>query len=365
MDYQYHSQHQAEAFARQIIPVPENYPLKSGLPDDFPARFAALRELAKEIYHDMAKFPEAYGLMLLDIQSGDHNAARDSYRTVHRFVDTLSALSAAGEMKDHVLCVDAGQFRAAAKPVPRYGLILSKLRDFGFVIGGFDGVSIGKKVDTFTIEYPDNPDMVGTIKAYCDCWDALKGDRREVKLLPNEFHHHFYRFDYKITADMAKISLAQWVLDEADYSGFTPETKAFALAFYRESLRYKDIKFDGEYHYKGKRIARITPIGYAALGDPKYRLSIKLKDMDRYMDFIQTLPGTLTAPMKRSSCNHCNFQGATEEHCKFRLHWSMDGIKHTGCAHACFFFNDWNLDRVPDCWKLLELEYGLQLAIGI
>lgn len=358
--YQYHSQHQAEAFARQIIPVPEAYPLLPGLPDDFSKQFSALCELAKEVYRDMAREPAAYGLMLLDIQSGDHNAARDSYRTIHRFADTLLALSTCGEMKDHALSVDAKKFRAAIKPVPKYGLVLAKLSDFGFVFSDFNGAVIDKRADTFTFEYPDHPDMIGTIKTYCDCWEALKGDRRKVKLNPNEFHHHFYRFDYKITADMAEIPIEQWINDEADHGGYAPEMKAFALAFYRESLRYKGIKFDGEYHHKGKRIARITSTGYTAQGDPKYRISAKLKKMDSYMAFIRTLPDTLTAPMKRSNCNHCTFQGATEAHCKFRLQWTMDGTKHEGCAHACFFFDDWNLDRVPDYWKLLELEYGLQ-----
>lgn len=364
MAYQYHCQHQAEGFAREIIPVPGNYPLKPGLPEDFPMRFAALCELAKGIYLDMAQAPAAYGLMLLDITSNDHNAARDSYRTVHRFVETLLALCVSGEIRDHCLHVDAKQFGVAIKTVPRYGLILSKLRDFGIVVSDFDGMLIDRRAQHFTVQTPDFPDMISTIKIYCGCWDALKGDRREVKLLSNEFHHHLYRFDYKITADMAAIPIEQWVSDDADYSGFTPQMKALALAFYRQSLKYKGIKFDGEYHYKGKRIARITSTGYAALGDPKYKISVKLKEMDRYMDFIKTLPESMTAPMRRSNCNHCSFQGATAEHCKFRLHWTMDEVRHTGCAHACFFFDDFNPDRASDYWKLMALAYGLQSNAG-
>ena len=115
--YKYHCQHQAEAFARAVIPIPKNYPLKSGLPKEFQPNFSKLCELAKDIYLDMAKQPEAYGLMLVDIESEDHNLARDGYRTIHRFGDLLSNLSRCGELKNHQLIVNAEEFRKSIKKV--------------------------------------------------------------------------------------------------------------------------------------------------------------------------------------------------------------------------------------------------------
>jgi len=35
MKYKYHCQHEAESIANSIMPVPANYPLANGLPDDF------------------------------------------------------------------------------------------------------------------------------------------------------------------------------------------------------------------------------------------------------------------------------------------------------------------------------------------
>ena len=84
--------------------------------------------------------------------------------------------------------------------------------------------------------------------------------------------------------------------------------------------KYKGVRYDGDYTYKGKRIARITPIGYTAMGDAEFRLSLKLKYMDNYADFIQELPEGIKKPMQEDSCCYCGFQGSTKEYCKFRLH---------------------------------------------
>lgn len=366
--YHYHCQHQAESFARAIIPVPGDYPLQTGLPEDFRLHFAKLCELAKDIYMDMAEQPEAYGLKLVDIASEDCNLAREGYRTIHRFADVLSNLSRCGELKGHQLIVRAEEFRIANKrgsglvsgPVPKYELIFSRLVSFGFVISDFTGKPFGKNVEFFTIEYPDYPEMMDTIKTYCECWDALKRDKSTIQIWPKEFHHHFYRFDYKITADRDKIPVLQWILDEADYLGYTPQQKAFAAAFYQYSLQYKDIAFDGDYTYKSKRIARICQSGFAALGETRQLLHIRLKNMNKYMDEMDAMPESIKKFMAMDNCRHCSFQGATADHCKFRVHWEFDGQAHTGCCHACFYFDDFDLALVPDYWRLLALEYQLK-----
>ncbi len=370
MEYKYHCQRQAESFASAILPVPDDYPLRDDLPEDFRPRFTRLCELAKDIYMNMAISPESYGLMLVDIQSQDRNLARDGYRTIHRFVDTLSRLSQCGELKNHQLIVRSEAFRQAVKkgagavsgPVPKYELILARLVDFGFIISGFVGKPFDKKVEFFTIEYPDDPEMIDTIKTYCECWDALKTDRKSIKIWPEEFHHHFYRFDYKVTANCDEIPMTQWLSDEADYYGFSSELKRFSVAYYKYSLKYKGIMFDGDYHYKSKRITRIYHAADTADGKKVFRLSLKIKDMDKYMPEIITMPDSLKKHFAKNSCNCCGFQGATKEYCKFRLRWTFGAASYTGCAYQCFAFDDFDLARVPDYFRLLELEYGLKSA---
>ena len=116
--YLYHSQRQAEEFAKQILTPPTDYTPREGLPPDYGVFFDRLCSLAKAIYSDMAAEPDAYGLMLLDIGEADHNLARDSYRTVHRFGDTLNALFINGEVGGHVLTVDSAKFKTGIKKKP-------------------------------------------------------------------------------------------------------------------------------------------------------------------------------------------------------------------------------------------------------
>jgi len=368
--YKYHCQHQAESFAAAIIAVPKNYPLKKGLPENYCKQFAKLCAFAKKIYLDMAESPEKYGLMLVDIESKDHNLARDGYRTIHRFVDTLSALCFSGKLKNHKLTVSAETFNkeikkgrgAVSGPVPKYELILSRLVESGFAITPFDGKPFGKKTDSFEVSFPKNPEMIDTINIYCECWDKLKSDRSSIKMLPKEFHHHYYRFDYKITADCENIPIKQWLKDEADYLGYSPELKTFALEFYEMSLNYKDIKFDGEYYLKLKRIARITQTGYIAMNNKVFKLALKISEPDKCMAVIEKLPEALQKYFARDYCRHCSFQGATEKYCKFRIQWTFKSKPHTGCVHACFNFSDFENVDAEIFWEILELQYGLKEA---
>ena len=82
--------------------------------------------------------------------------------------------------------------------------------------------------------------------------------------------------------------------------------------------------------------------------------------MDKYINEIEVMPDGIKEPFTRSSCNHCNFQGATDEYCKFRRNWTLDNTPHDACAFYGFQFNDFDLARVPDYWRLLELEYRLK-----
>ena len=362
MEHTYHCQYQAELFAKAIIPVPTDYPLRDELPEDFRAHFTLLSELAKDMYMDMAKRPGSYGLMLINIDSKDPNLIRKANNTIHRFVNTLSGLTQCGEVQNHQLIVTASTFKNILKkgqgtvinPVPKYELILSRLIDFGFVISDFNGKPFGKNIESFTIEYPDYPDMIDTIKTYFDCWDALKRDHSSIPVW-QEFGNQNYRFDYKITAKCDEIPIRQWIIDK--FSAFSCPTEIidFYIEFYEYSQRYKGVEFNGDYNYKSKRIARDLLISRG-----EYSLSLILRNIDKCIAKIESMPDSAKEPFTKSSCRHCGFQGATDEYCKYRRSWTLGGIPYEADAHAGFHFKDFDLARVSDYWQLLELDYGLK-----
>ena len=361
MEYIYHCQHQAEFFAKAIIPVPADYPLSDELPENFRVHFAKLCELAKDIYMDMAKQPESYGLKLISVDSKDPDLIREANKTIHKFFHVLSGLTQCGELINHRLIVSAVTFReilkkgqgAVLNPVPKYELILSRLIDFGFIISDFNGKPFGKNIESFTIEYPDYPDIIDTVKTYCDCWEALRHDHSSIPVW-QEFGRQVYRFDYKITAKCNEIPIKQWIIDKFLSYNSPAEITGFYVAFYEYSQRYKGVEFNGDYNYKSKRIARdlLNSRGQSLL-------SLILRNIDKYIAKIESMPDSAKEPFTKSSCHHCGFQGATDEYCKYRRSWTLGGIRYEADAHHGFHFKDLDLARVPDYWELLELDYGL------
>jgi len=373
MKYKYHCQYEAESIANSIMPVPAEYPLANGLPDDFIMHFTQLCAIMKNMYLNMVKQPETYGLVLTDYalqpagsQSKEAGLIRKSRNSVNRLPDTLFRLSQSGNVHNHKLLVSLPVFKESIKqaegngvsPVSKYELILSRLVDFGFAISNFSGKPFAKTVDSFTIEYPDSPQLIDTLKAYCDCWHKIRQSQSELKDRSNlsykgkpilQYYSHL-RYDFRFTADQDKIPMQEWIKYELQSQGCPKENIDFHVAFYEFSLQYANVKYDGNYFYKSKRIAQVWKNGF----------SLKLRNMNDYFNEIATMPESIRKCFAKSNCRRiCGFQGGTEEYCKYRLHWTYEGTPYEGCAFSCFNFDDMDKILVPHYWRLLELEYKL------
>jgi len=377
MENKYHCQHEAELIANTILPVPDDYPLANGLPEAFRKRFSQLRDLIKEMYLDMAKQPEAYGLILTDydIQSADKKSKEyalimKSKNSVNRLPDTLFRLSQNGEVNNHQLIVSLLAFKESLKQTAAYGLsavtkyelILSRLVDFGFSISDFGGKPFAKTVDSFTVEYPDEPELIDTLKTFCDLWHENKirqqqdAPTRVASRVGLALHYYGHmNFDFRFTADQDKIPTSEWIGYDLQSQGYTEERICFYTAFYDYSTNFTNVTYNGNYFLDSKRIVHL---GYKCL-------RLILKNPDNYMDEITAMPEVLRGVFANMHCGFCNFQGATREHCKFRLHWTYNGTQRAGCAHGCFVFPDDDVTLVPYYWRLLELEYDLAKKDGV
>jgi len=378
MEYKYHVQKTAENIVKSMFPPPTDYPVNSGLPADYPTHFARFHELMKSIHFDMASRPEAYGLKLVELESKDSNLIRKGHNSMHRLFDTLYCLATCGEVQNHQLVVDTDKFKAAIKKpqsvgstaVSKYELILSRLVDFGFAISDFSGKAFDKDVQQFMVEYPNYPALIDTMKHFYDCWVDLYSKMRAGKscviMWPTEYHHRAYIFDYKVTADLEKITAQEWLADEAKYYGTSDSDNEFLTAFYNYSLNYEGLTFDGGYFLKSKRIVRDMRRG----GTDDYgrcSLQLYLRNMEKYVDEIQSMPEHVKGLFARDYCHDCN------ESCRFRFHWEYEGAVYRGCGHYCFEIVEisplpfaskhqggFDIALIPHYWRLLELEYGLK-----
>ncbi|MCL2445423.1 MAG: hypothetical protein FWD06_01465 [Oscillospiraceae bacterium] len=371
MDHKYHCQHAAELIANTMLPVPDDYPLANGLPEDFRKHFSQLRDLIKEMYLDIAKQPEAYGLVLTDynLQSADkkskeHALIMKSKNSVNRLPDTLFRLSQNGEVHNHQLIVSLPAFKESLKQTATYGLsavtkyewILSRLVDFGFSISDFNGKPFAKTVSSFTVEYPDAPELIDTLKTFCDLWHENKNQQQEAPTLasmvrPALHYGGHMNFDFRFTADHDKIPMDDWIRYELQSQGYSKDRICFYTTFYDYSTNFTNVKYDGNYFFDTKRIVHL---GYKCL-------RLILKNPNNYMDEITTMPEVIRDVFANTHCRFCDFQEAKKERCKFRFHWTYNNAPRAGCACSCFIFPDDDASLVPYYWRLLELEYGLEM----
>jgi hypothetical protein len=367
MKFKYYCQYQAEDYAKSILPVPKNYPLKKGLSKDFGQRFTKFCDLAKNIYMDMAKRPESYGLLLVELKSKDFDQIRNGFYSLRRLPDTIISLFLSGKIKNNRLTVNVETFTKQIKQnkgkttasVSKYELVLSCLLDFGFVISDFNGKSFGKNVNSFTVEFSKDAEMINTINDYVLCWEDFNNNETNYKIYHTWEYRQYDYFDYKITANHSAIPLQQWVNDDALKYKFTPKLASFSKEFYEYSLKYKDISFNGDYYFKKKRIARINQYGCDGFGRPIFKLSVKLLKPNTCMDGIIDCSETIQEKFKKDIEGTCYKKKAGIQ-CAHMIKWTFNGVSHAGCPMHCFTFDDFNSKLVPQYWRLLELHFGLK-----
>jgi hypothetical protein len=334
-----------EKWANSIIIKPD-FPVRQGLPEDYPAHFEKLCTLLKEIYFDIAKDPEAYGM-----------------NNPKKLFDFFSCLTKFGVIENNQLFVNVENFKKEAKKsqsatnasLTKSELIMSKLSDFGFVFTPFDGKPFGKDVAEFTVEYPDYPQMLETIKQYYDCWRPLYNNPYEFKgqYLYGCAYRNAYKFCYLIAADLEKMTIPQCFGDILSYKRLPQNVNEFQKAFYEYSLRYGDIRYDEHYYYKKSKLMIFDSTwGHEPL------LHIKIRKMNGYTSEIEKMPEAIRELFSkdRNNCRIC------KETCGSHVSWVFEGQKRVGCSENCFTIDNFDdLSLIPHYWRLVELDCKLKV----
>jgi len=336
-------------FADSILVMPE-FPVRKDLPKEYPLHFSKLCALMKEIYSDIAKDPEQCGV----------NSAR-------KLFDFFSCLAKSGVVKNQQLVVCADSFKKEVKkaqnmgssPITKYELIISKLTDLGFVFTPFSGKAFGKDVTEFSVEYPDYPLIMETLKQFYDCWEDIRKDMKEKKgdyVFWNANHHDAYRFYYLVVADPAKVPALQRISDLAHLRNAPANIAEFQKAFYEYSQRYDTIRYEGHYNYKSKLVI-FNPGFWGLTQAESFRM--KIRKMSSYASEIEKMPKAISEVFAKDYqyCQGC------DENCTHRVFWAYKGEERKGCANICFTFNNFDLSLIPHYWRLIELEFGISQTL--
>lgn len=377
MDYKYHIQYQAIERANAILPVPEDYPLKSGITDKFRAEFSQLCELVKNIYLDIAENPEVYGLPLIDAyeQNGKQiswGPIGASSRSLYKPVEMLYILSCSGKMDDCTLRVHIQTFKDNIKKgkFTGYNLILNRLTYVGFIFEGYTEKGFAKGNEYFTVSFPSNPEIMKTLKAYCDCRETI--EKEYVREDRSDFERSFHICDYKYTADLVALPGIVWAKDKTH--SWDDEAKTFYVAFYEQAVKIQKIKYSGDFYKGSKTIAKLRyeddlwkqDVGYFT--NSEYR-DIITRGMKTYFALIlylpikgdknrfNSLPSHLIEYMKSKKCQDCNaFAGQKAKNdgkCTHTVEWSHNGQEYRSCSYYCFHFENPRVEDISAYCSLL------------
>lgn len=348
MDHRYHVQLEIDMYRCRMLPVPADFPVNPdalhGLTEErFRAAFSSLHALMAGLYRAMRDDPAAFGLPQTPVEILADGEPRTLFkRDIDGLGEVAVALAASGTPQDGLLRVDTAAFyealkRSCTKKAQRY---LSALSGAGFAIGPVD-----KRQAVFTVAYPASPDLLLALKAYAEA-PPMTEDFRERHI-----------FDWRRVSDRSRLPADHMV--RAAASVFDAAQARVILAAHEAllamGLRPVHKETNIEYHRGKTRAARLMFLYHGM----HVLLILKLKDMDRYTALVEALPPHLRGHFEQDGCAHCGFQGATDAHCKFRLHWTLDGIAHEACNFPRFTFVNPQAADVPQLAGLLAAELGV------
>lgn len=359
----YYVQQQARFHLSMMQNIPEDFPVceefLNGIDkSEFLKAYRMVKQIFLTHYETAVSNPERYGLVCYstDEYRVFGNEARESEFSLLWLPVTIFALTNAGIITGSKLVVSYNDFKDNLKgrKFKKLSNQIKFLEDCGFVFTEWNGKNF--KSESFTVEYPNHPNVLKVLKSASDKVRALENNSKA----PHKFD--FYRItQYPHMLEML-FSSAGGELHPFDDSVFfrilNNETAAFLTewnVFMKEQglhLTYDDALLKNRY-FNQKNKDTLNFIEYASYrrgveGLCKVMLRLKLNHPGSYMEYIETLPDELKHSFKNVFCGHCT------DNCSRRISYTIDGDKKECCG--CFGFEFWylTLDYI-DFYKTLFL----------
>ena len=309
---------------------------------DFINAYRKLHEIYARFYSDMERNPETFGLPLVEIEKYPSNTPKARQTKIYQIPAMLHCLTVSGRFGDGVFAVDANKLLSQIKlhKIAKKELLLNRLSGYGFFISDWDGKNFTS--DTFTFEYPDNPNILFVLRAVA----------RKTLKLSNAFCHEekIHLLYYKIFEDNSE-NIGGIDIDDyhdvlggqavfiGEFTKFmqTKEFMAFYNGFYRISYRKKDKENHQFYtfHYNKYNL------------DLEFRL--RLANISKYLDYINDLPKDIKTVFENGVCHHCACD------CK-NIKYTLDDLDKEACIWNSFVFRNPKIEDIEYYKTLFELE---------
>ncbi|HBL84354.1 MAG: hypothetical protein A2Y17_04995 [Clostridiales bacterium GWF2_38_85] len=320
--------------------------------EDFEAAFRQIGVMFYQIMTDISEAPERFAMPLYEESETLYGApeAQESRYAAWRPMKLLYTLFTHGQLNNHGFSVDIPAFKQANK-IKNIHLLLRALRDYGLVFSGLTNDKITPKTTDFTIDYPDNPNIIVVMTLVAQKAAGVGADDL------------FYKWSYRLLSEgFGKNSNSDPFYAVYDKTR-TNEEREFIRNFH-ETMREM-----GYYHAHGgwnegpgicyydkeSIMKRKGPYLFRILdwmGD--LRLMLRIRNAEKCIDLYtgKDMPSEITK-MFRYSDPGCDVHA--NENCNKGVSYSFEGQSrwHCGCCNAPFWLHP-KAENISHYIKLVE-----------
>jgi hypothetical protein len=338
-----------------MYPIPEYFKINPkyllGLDEnEFIDGFHCLRNTVRDIYKDIIKNPESYGLPLTE-DSVPVNSSR-------RLMDYLNVLSRAGELRENSLVVTFDMYNESLKTIkPKVSIaasniLIKRLTDFGFYFTGFNGKTFDKGLNQFVVTYEDNRNLIPVLKGYSMANHMSENRRDEFRAcqydlvaasgeLPKQVRA--YVFSQYLSGEQKDFFIRfNERMTEEGFTCETPQSHNFTLEYYLN----EQIPFDK----KPPHIVQCTS------ENNQLNINLVITSIPSYCGHIEKLPDRVKAVYKRAVIYQPCKNMESCELCGCIRKWKMDGEDLISCQFGNAHISDYNLDDIEAYISVIKLE---------
>lgn len=322
-------------------------------PELFKEGFAALLSTVRALYRGALQNPADFGMALKENLEYDSKtpAYTGSNISFLRIPHLLLLFGALGTLQsDLSLSLDSGAFLADAKTLKITGLplLLAKLQEYGFVIGGYEKTV--KPGDVLSVSFPDTRPLTAALKAMAAAQLELSGgDLKKSK-------NYFYMMHPGLLEN-EKVKAPKLTVEEI-YHALDPEKRPLAAALHdrvqpdtRISIRMGGfMRNDWSCIFTGKKSKRVLLTLH--INQEVLSAKLNLQNIGEYIPLVKDQPENIQEAVKTSGwdCGRCH------DRCAGPFAFEMDGTSYNKCHCGSFYFENISKDDVPSFQELLEKE---------
>ncbi len=193
----------------EVVRLPETFKvhecfIKFISKEDFITAFKEIWDIYINIYGDIAKFPEIFGMPLYKPEDFNYftKQARDSRSAAYRPFILLYNLLISGDFQNGEFIMDVAKFKSVNK-VKNVHILFEKLSDYGFLFEGLKNYKVTNQ--NISMSYNDNANVMFVLKLMAD--KAYSTNRFEDFLCCHYklFHNDMNSADYGYNAMLSLI----------------------------------------------------------------------------------------------------------------------------------------------------------------